>query len=307
MNSSRLAVIVPTKDRPTELSRLLRSLASQSCPPAQVVVIGEDQTEVGISREWSGLNVDYFAMPGGSTSAKRNLGVKKVRDDIRLIGYMDDDSVLAGDDALRGMVAFWDQAPASVGGAGFNWLNWVSGRTSWIKRVPGASALALYDDRPGVVLRSGFHTVPGKVKETTFFSWLPTGAVVYRREIFEEYAFDEWLTGFSYLDDLDFSYRVGKKYRLAVVPDAGFLHLSSPKGHDDPIKLGEKHVVNLLYFVSKNRELSVGLCLFGLLLRGVRNVLRSIWRWDSLLLKRAAGNWKGLLKVAVRGLRPVET
>ena len=306
MNKSRLAVVVPTKDRPAELSRLLHNLATQSCPPDQVVVIGEEQTEVSIPRECSGLSVDYFPMPGGSTSAKRNLGVKKVRDDIRLIAFMDDDSVLAGHDALRAMVAFWDQAPASVGGAGFNQLNWVSGRTSWMKRLPGLSALGLYDERPGVILRSGLHTPAGKVKETTFVSWLDTGAVVYRREIFEEYAFDEWLTGYSVLEDVDFSYRVGKKYRLLVVPEAGFLHLTSPKGRDDPVKLGEKHVVNHLYFVSKNKELSVGLCLFGLLLRGVRNVLRSVWLWDSVLLKRAVGNWKGLVKVAVRGLRPVD-
>lgn len=306
MNKSRLAVIVPTKDRPAELSRLLHNLATQSCPPAQVVVIGEELTEVSVSRECSGLSVDYFPMPGGSTSAKRNLGVKKVRDDIRLIAFMDDDSVLAGHDAIGAMVAFWDQAPASVGGVGFNWLNWVSGRTSWIKRVPGLSALGLYDERPGALLRSGVAIPPGKVKETTFVSWLPTTAVVYRRQIFEEYAFDEWLTGYSVLEDVDFSYRVGKKYRLVVIPDAGFLHLASPKGRDDPVKVGEKFVVNLLYFVSKNKELSVGLCLFGILLRGVRNPLRSVWRRDSVLLKRAAGNWKGLVIVAVRGLRPVD-
>ena len=38
----------------------------------------------------------------------------------------------------------------------------------------------------------------------------------------EEFKFDEWFTGNAFCDDVDYSYRVGKKYKLMVVKRKGY-------------------------------------------------------------------------------------
>jgi GT2 family glycosyltransferase len=55
------------------------------------------------------------------------------------------------------------------------------------------------------------------------------GCCCYRRDVFREFAFDTNLKRWSYLEDLDFSYRIYKKYKgsLYVTPAASLFHKRS--------------------------------------------------------------------------------
>ena len=46
MSEFRLALIIPTKDRPELLQRLLASIARQSSPPAQLIIVDGGTTSV---------------------------------------------------------------------------------------------------------------------------------------------------------------------------------------------------------------------------------------------------------------------
>jgi hypothetical protein len=131
--------------------------------------------------------------------------------------------------------------------------------------------------------------------------WLPSTAVVYRRQVLAENSFDEWYQGYSYLEDLDFSYALGKKHKLAVVPNARFKHYPSEKGRIDPYVFGKREVANRIHFVSKHSDLSLGRCLFALTIRGVLSVFLGLTRFEGKNLKRAWGNVVGLVSVFTRG------
>jgi hypothetical protein len=128
------------------------------------------------------------------------------------------------------------------------------------------------------------------VSETVFVEWLPSGASVWRRGVFDSFRFDPWFDGYSYLEDLDFSYSVGKRYRLAIVAGAGFCHYPSASGRGAAYQFGKKEVQNRLYVVRKH-HLSLPRCYLGLFLRMLMTLGRAAaCRRTKHCLGRAWGN-----------------
>jgi len=75
------------------------------------------------------------------------------------------------------------------------------------------------DSGKGKLKLSGFpaHRDDNKL---AFVKVLPGGCTAYLKEVFSRYLFDENLTEYAYMEDMDFSYRVSKKYRLLYQPEA---------------------------------------------------------------------------------------
>jgi GT2 family glycosyltransferase len=128
-----------------------------------------------------------------------------------------------------------------------------------------------------------------------FVQWLPSGASVWRRNVFEQFQFDEYFDGYSYLEDLDFSLSVSKKYRLAVLAEAGFYHFPSSSGRINWYHFGKVEVANRLYIVKKH-QLSVPHCYLGLFLRFLVTSGSCLTGAGPAILKRAAGNCAGLIR-----------
>ncbi len=288
----KLAVVVPTLGRP-ELHGMLESLASQNRHPDEVIVIDEGDDK-GIAGSFPRLKLRVLTLPKESASAKRNAGIQAAGPGATLVAFMDDDIVLEPG-SLQAMLDFWETAPDDVAGASFNLVNHPPLFAARLKSRRITSWLGLYDARGGVVLRSGFHTLLGCVPETRYVSWLPSTAVVYRRQVLCEHSFDEWYQDYSYLEDLDLSYSIGRTHRLAVVAEARFHHFPSSVGRTNAYLFGQKEVLNRLHFVGKHPELSAALCCFALLVRISMSALLGIARFDGAYFKRVMGNFAGFL------------
>lgn len=297
--SHKLAIVVPTVGRRDELRRMLVSLAQQTRRPDQVIVVDEGGEAHALAQELPALNILVSTFPRGSASAKRNRGMACVAPEIDLIGLMDDDIVLEPQ-ALESTLRFWEKAPSDLGGVSLNVVNDPPDFASRLKRSKIASWLGLYRPEKGKVLRSGFHLPLRHTTETIFVDWLPTYCVIYPKHVLETYSFDEFFVGYSYLEDLDFSYRIRKQYRLAVVADARFSHYPSNVGRPQWYHFGKKEVINRLYFVSKHRELSRPQCFFRLLARTFFTLLEGFGKLEGHQFKRVAGNIAGLA-IAARG------
>lgn len=293
----KIAFIVATKDRPTELRRMLKSLEAQSYQPNQVIIVdGGDQQVNYVVQEYPNLYTKYLRCIPPSASRQRNIGVRVVDPGITLIGFLDDDIVFV-DNALEAVMEFWEKASYDIGGAVFNMVNPPPLYASWLKFLPTAEKLGLYSRDRGMVLPSGFHTMIGYVPEMTYTQWLPTIAVAWRRGILEKFQFDEWFEGYSYLEDLDFSYRVGKKWKLAVVADARFYHHHSPEGRDSGFQFGKKEAINRIYFVRKHHELSTFFCLLALFGRIFISILLMFKEKRPIYyIQRIFGNVKGIIE-----------
>jgi len=282
--------VIPTRNRLPELGRMLRSLESQETRVREIIVVdGSDRPIEGDLNGFGNLPIRYARCFPPSAAKQRNEGIKRASPNAGLIGFLDDDIVLESE-ALKSMREFWRSASAEVGGAAFNMLNHPDPYAPRLKSSWPAERLGLYSRTGGKVLPSGFQTMIGFVKEDAFVDWLPSGASVWRTSVFERFRFDEWYEGYSYLEDLDFSYRVGKEYRLAVVADARYRHLQAPAGRGDGIRFGRREVRNRLHFVDKNPELSRGSCRLALGLRMAMSFLQFVRDGRRAHLGRVLGN-----------------
>jgi len=299
----KLAFVVATRDRPEDLRRMLDSLATQSCPPSQTVIVDASQEPVErVAAGCPALNTKYIRHLPPSATRQRNAGVDAVDGDADLIGFLDDDAVLEPG-AMEGMLRFWEEAAEDVGGAAFNWVNSPARAASWLKSLRIVSWLGLYSRRRGVVMPSGWQTLVEKVSETLFVEWLPSGASVWRRAVLDAFRFDEWFDGYSYLEDVDFSYSVSRRYRLAVVAEAGFCHYPSRTGRLDAYRFGKLEVRNRLYLVRKHK-LSVPSCYLGLFARMLLSMGRVVaCRRPGESFRRACGNVAGICRGLPRGKR----
>ena len=294
-SGSGIAFVVATKDRPASLAGLLASLEAQTVRPAEIIVVDGGAGSVeGLCRAARPFPVRHMRCLPPSASRQRNVGITAAGPDIAFVGLLDDDVVLDRR-ALEEMMTFWDGAPADVGGAAFNMTTHPPLRAARWKSLPFVEHAGIYGRKPGAVLKSGFQTMIGTVAETTPTAWLPSGAVVWRREVLRRLKFDEWFSDYGYLEDLDFSYGAGKSLVLKVVAGARYAHHPQASSRLDPFRFGRKEVANRLHFVRKNPELSPGLCRLALCLRMLMSLADGILRGKGQELRRARGNLVSLL------------
>lgn len=297
---NKIAFVIATKDRPQELQRLLKGIETQSYKPDQTIIVdGSAESIEDVLKEFSTLPINYIRCIPPSAARQRNMGIKAVNPEITLTGFFDDDIVLEPD-ALEKMMEFWDKASDNIGGTAFNMVNHPPLYASWLKKSPISEKLGLYSKNKGVVLPSGFHTMIGFVPETIFIQWLPTGATVWRGHIFEKFQFDEWFDGYSYLEDLDFSYKVGKKYRLAVIANAKYYHYPASTGRESIYVFGKREVTNRIYFVRKHQELSFPKCYMAIIIRMFLSIMLAIQGLKISYLQRVWGNFIGLVTVILK-------
>ena len=288
---NKIAFVVPTKDREKDLRLMLSSLVCQTRIPDQIIVVdGSDPDIKFVINEFNELPIDYVREFPPSLSKQRNTGIGKLHSDITLAGYLDDDIVLEPD-SVEKMLTFWVEAGTDYGGAAFNVTNVESPSGTRIKRL-------FYLDSPerGKVLPSGWVSLSGNLNQSIDVDWLCGGATVWRREVVDNYPYDEWFQGTGFMEDVDFSFNVRKKYKLALVANAKVAHYHHPILPERYILLGKWQIVNRLYFVRKysDRGLSITkawLSSFSVILL---NLTLSIIRADSNRLRCALGNIQGI-------------
>ena len=89
------SVVVPTRDRPASLFRALSSIAAQTVPPAEVIVV-DNSRAAGSSGagEWAalGFNLVVLSAPEArNAAAVRNLGLRYTALDV--VAFLDDDDL----------------------------------------------------------------------------------------------------------------------------------------------------------------------------------------------------------------------
>ena len=290
--ANKLAFVVPTYNRPDDLRRMLKSLSEQSVQCDQCIIVDASEEPIEyVLEEFPQLDLDYAHVSPPSLSEQRNVGMRRLRPEITLAGYLDDDIVLL-DGALEAMMLFWEQASHEIGGVRFN----IEG--DLMPQLMRLKAFFLVDNKEmGVILKSGHNTHMRTVSQTKYVQWLSGGATVWRKEVISEFEFDEWYLGHGYLEDVDYSYRVSKKYKLVVIADARVLHLSPPLRKDRLFLLGQWQIINRLYFVKKHPEFSILLCYWAFLGNLIPSLFLGVIRLDRGHLNRVWGNCVGLFKV----------
>jgi glycosyltransferase involved in cell wall biosynthesis len=291
---NKIALIIPTRNRPELLIKLLKTIKTQSVKPSQVVIVdGSDEPIESQIKDNLTPNDAYVHVSPPSLTRQRNEGIKQLHDDITLAGYLDDDIELEPG-ATGEMLQFWESCPPNTGGAEFNIINIPEKKpfSDLVRRL-----FCIDGTLPGKVLRSGFCTSAFPASQDIPCEWLCGGATIWTREILMNYKYDECFSGWAYHEDAEFSYRVFKKYRLFVVHKARVTHNPPPFNPAKNMALGKMAVINRYYFVKKNPELSVALFYWSAIGEVLLNLLQSVWERNRSGLRIALGNLEGIYHI----------
>lgn len=235
MSDRSYSVVIATFERSAELRDTLQSLAAQSALPTAVIVVdsSRDPASRDVCSEFqSRLPISYQAATEPSAAKQRNQGAASVR--TPLVAFVDDDVKLPPDTFAKLCEVFANDPAQEIGG--------VSARIEGLQHTPPRGLLWLYYrlqagfNHPtfgGKLFGPGINCLPSYLeREGTLIAadWLPSTCVLFRTELFEREKFPAF-DGYSFLEDVHLSARIGRTHRLLFHAGAIFQHLDAPSSH----------------------------------------------------------------------------
>jgi len=232
-----VSAIIATVGRPELLRLCLESLAKQSVPVSEVVVVhcGDDGETQAVTNDprWheSGIDVRYFHHAERNCARQRNFAIQHAKHDNLLL--VDDDVEVDQRWVEELFKLIW--ADPQVGATMGRLINqplatptffWRIYRTILHGRVKGFEPGRLV----GAALPNGF---PTNADEPMRCEWIGGGASAVRRAAFESVGgFASFFAGSSPGEDLDLGYRLSRSWKVYYVPSATCVHHQAPSGRE---------------------------------------------------------------------------
>lgn len=252
----KLSLVVPTMNRAHDLALLLKSLAVQSRPPDEVVIVDQsnnDATRVIVDHfikleKDSTTSVLYVRAEEKSLVKARNRGVRESSGDI--ICFLDDDVILYTDYFERIMFYFQYEDVGGVSGTAI--VRERARGVKWEIRKLLMKVFLISDYRGNLTLSTfGYSIFEREISETTTVQLLPGCTMCFRRELLLKNISDDWFQGYGYREDVDLSWRISQQAKLLMVPDARYIHNQSPVNRLDALRLQKMERTAYRYLATK--------------------------------------------------------
>jgi len=299
----KVSVIVPTYNRPSDLSRCIASVIQQTTRPDELIVIDDGALDAQFLRgecEQAGIGYIYFRKKPeerGLTKS-RNLGIAMSSGEI--IVFLDDDVELLPDFMEQILIVYeTDRNPESLGGVSgmeiprrpvglLDVLIWLFQIVFLLSPVrPGHVTRAGFSDQIGTRILSSRRTYPSEI--------IGGGLCSYRRKVFDHFVFAEEIDGYGQGEDKDFSWRVSRRYRLITNPLARVHHYQAPAMRHTRERQGEEYLLATHRFF--RRYFSQGMLSRGLFLYAITGHLIK-WSLLALLGGKTSGRRERLRGIA---------
>jgi GT2 family glycosyltransferase len=277
----RLGVVIPTRNRQQDLVPTVRAWLAQEAPIHEVVIVESgDLSKTREIMEQEGLLARVRLVESLSgLPRQRNVGFR----------YAEADILFLSDDDLTPEPRFAGVLAKHFGRDGNGQLGAVAGRIDDCTRLPGRLGQIVRSlfglSRIGVEGRmqpSGFGIFPlARTEGVIPVEVLPGTCLAVRRSVYPEYSFDEMLEGYALMEDVDFTFRLGRRYGMLYDPSVTAVHHAAPAGRHSRRDYCAMMVVNYRYLFEKNRVLErfsrpaywralIGLVVYWGILRGIQ-------------------------------------
>lgn len=228
MQTFPIAIVIPTKGRADILAETLESIAGQTLAPDQVIVSATCAADLRATQPAIG-NLEAIFGPAGLT-LQRNVARSRLRPDVQLVFLLDDDLELA-EDYLEQMADVFQTHP-EVALLGGNLL-----ANGEITRGEAKRLLAC------TPVQSPVNLEPARA--------LYGCNMVVRADIFRRVPFDENLRLAGWLEDFDWSIRVGELGAIMICNAARAVHLKVDVNRTSGYRFGYAQVINPYYLYRK--------------------------------------------------------
>jgi GT2 family glycosyltransferase len=313
--------IIATRNRPDELTITVESLVAQTVLPGELCIVDSSDTTPARTRiedmcARAGLALDYVHPAPPGLPRQRNVGLDRTTGDP--VFLVDDDVYLEPDCHERVLQEY------------ARWAEFERPGEPRLGGVRAAPVRPARPPRPSVWWRKAFGIgawwpeASGRVRSGFWLEGTSESAGVrrqeafvgyfmsYRREVFDHERFDEALAGYASQEDIDFSYRVSRRYVLVQTPHARCDHFKTGTDRLPSHQLERMKLANHFYLWRKNmphdlrHTTALWWGLFGLWLH---NCARAVARRDpGLATGIVVGAWeqargRGLLDPATETAR----
>jgi GT2 family glycosyltransferase len=255
----KLVVIIPTADRKTQVTRLLRHIELQQQAPDEVIISAPDATHVERYQATNFALSYVFGKKG--LCAQRNQALERVLDASDIITFFDDD-FLPADNYLRlASTAFEQHTEFAV----------VMGHVV----EDGARTIGLSFEQGLAALRSAeanYSTTPRIYDHVGAYGC----NMSMRSRLIGDLRFDERLVLYGWQEDIDFTSQLRRHGRVVGLNSLIGVHLGLKAGRVSGIRFGYSQVVNPIYLIKKGTVPAT--FALDLMARNiVANLVRSLW------------------------------
>jgi len=292
--SKDLTFIIPTRNRPEKIKKLLNSIVEQKVLFNQIIIVSSGNRIGSIIDEYNKkLPIKYIHTQGSGQIFQRNLGIENISNTASLVGFLDDDIILCKD-SIRNIIKEWNCTSLDIAGIGFNIINEKPHKS---KSILVKLKLGIVAEDPGVVMKSGINTSICSIKENIITSWLLGGATIWKKEIILHKQQKALPGGWAVGEDVMFSYPLSKEYILLVSCDSKVRH---EHVHDQFISgniffnKGKTFTIWKLYFVKSNKDLSLFLYFITFSIISCGKIFRGIIRFEQEEILFAVGMLIGI-------------
>ena len=287
---NKISIIIPTKDRLNFLKNTLRNLDKNNFFFNEIIIIDSSLKKINnynlnfLSHKIKRKIKLIYSSPG--TALQRNIGLKNINRENDYVMFLDDD-IKFENKAFFKLHFFLNTIPNYILGISLN-NNEILKKNFFekLKKSKFISFFNLYSNRPGKVTKSGWQTKNTKVEFNFFVEWISTAAALYRIKKIKNLRFNEKLGIYSYLEDLDFSYKVSKIGKIIIFSKSTYFTKNIILRNN--FKFGIKELFNRYIFI-KDNKLSKHYFFLGSFVLTLKNLARIIIL-DIKSFNRGLGN-----------------
>jgi GT2 family glycosyltransferase len=224
------SLVIATYERAEELRTTLASIAAQTRPPAAVVVVDSSADDRALAVvQAAPVAVRYERARKPSAAVQRNQGAALVT--TPLVAFLDDDVFVPPDRFAKICEAFDADPEGKIGGIAARIEGMQhpvpSGLLRWYYRLQAGYPHPTYG---GKLFGAAINCLPTYTESTGDLipaDWLNSTCVFYRTPLYAREKFPEF-EGYSFLEDVHLSARVGRTHQLFFHRTATFEHRDAP-------------------------------------------------------------------------------
>lgn len=238
---SDMSVVIPAYGGASKLKDLFETLLKPLKNLKEIIVVDQtktDETKTFI-KSLKNKKIKYAFSKTPSITIARNLGVKTASKNSKIISFLDDDVINLSPDYFSEILRVFNEHPEAKAVSGVDpTVNHDTKKQGKMHRfIKKIFFLGHYETDKARIISPYGNTYPMNLKRTINAQWLSGVNMAYKKQVFNEQSFDEHLLGYTVVEDLDFSFRLFKKY-----PNSIFITPYARLGHPQVAKALKKRL-----------------------------------------------------------------
>jgi glycosyltransferase involved in cell wall biosynthesis len=255
-NVNSLAILIPTRNRPIAIDRILESISRSTLKPEQVIVVSSGQDIGSVIKNYSKeLPITHSHTDAIGQIAQKRIGVGLIAQNITWCVFLDDDLLLEESALEIAMSTAHSYTRTDVIGIGLSTPVTSRGINIPVYLEILARLFKLSSNLPGKVLSSGHASSYLQSDSIIETQWL-NGASIWKVECAKNYGSDLPSTPYAACEDLIFSYPLSKQGTLIYIPSAKVDFQDTELSNLDSLEVFRAASIWRLFFITKHKELS---------------------------------------------------